>query len=182
MKRRASVLASTFIAFLAVPFLSEAANAAPNPEVPESLRAPESEVLSFSAQARGVQIYRCSAGKSDPKMFEWAFVGPEAELFDDAGERIGKHYAGPTWESRDGSKVIGEVKAKENAPDPTAIPWLLLGAKGSEEKGAFAGIKSIQRLNTAGGKAPAEGCNPSRLGEESRVPYKAVYYFYTGKP
>jgi len=46
-----------------------------------------------------------------------------------AGNKIAKHYAGTTWESNDGSKVVGEVKAKDNGPDPNAIPWLLLSAK-----------------------------------------------------
>jgi hypothetical protein len=153
--------------------------AQPVPEVPQALRVPATEILSFSAQARGAQIYRCSAGKSDPASFEWVLVGPEADLFDDAGEPIGKHYAGPTWESKDGSKVVGEVKAKVNSLDPNAVAWLLLGVKTSEGKGVFSGVKSIQRLNTVGGQTPAEGCNRSRLGEESKVPYKAVYYFYT---
>jgi hypothetical protein len=33
---------------------------------------------------------------------------PDADLFDEGGRRIGRHFAGPTWEaSDDGSKVIG---------------------------------------------------------------------------
>ena len=182
MKSRRPVLVSFLFLFLVLFLGSGGSAAGPVPEVPESLQPPASEILSFSVQARGFQVYRCSPGKSDPKIFEWTFVGPEAELFDDAGESAGKHYAGPTWEAKDGSKVVGEVKAKANGPDPNAIPWLLLGAKTSEGEGVFSGVKSIQRLNTVGGKAPASGCDSSHSGEESKVPYKAVYYFYVAKP
>jgi hypothetical protein len=86
-------------------------------------------VLSLEAQATDVQIYECNASKTDPTRFEWVFKAPEADLFDSVGRKIGKHYAGPTWESNDGSKVQGEVKARDDGPDANAIPWLLLNAK-----------------------------------------------------
>ena len=114
--------------------------------------------------------------------FEWSFKAPEAELFDSDGKKIGRHYAGPTWEANDGSKVVGEVKAKDNGPDPNAIPWLLLSAKSTSGSGIFSQTQSIQRLNTVGGQAPAEGCNQAQFGKETRVPYKAKYYFYIARP
>src|SRR5206468_420762 len=92
-------------------------------------RTPATEVLSLETEATGVQIYECNAGKDVPTRFEWVFKAPEADLFDRAGNKIGKHYAGPTWESNDGSKVVGEVKAQNAGPDSGAIPWLLLNAK-----------------------------------------------------
>ena len=95
---------------------------------------------------------------------------------------IGKHYAGPTWESNDGSKVVGEVKAKDAGPNASAIPWLLLSAKSTTGDGVFSHTQSIQRLHTVGGKAPADGCNQTLLGKETRVPYKATYFFYVAKP
>jgi hypothetical protein len=33
-----------------------------------------------------------------------------------SGRILAKHYAGPTWEASDGSKVVGEVAAKSPAP------------------------------------------------------------------
>ena len=152
------------------------------PEVPEALMVPATQVLSLETQGVGVQIYECKASKDDPTRFEWVFKAPEAELFDSAGKKIGKHYAGPTWESNDGSKVVGEVRAKDNGPDPNAIPWLLLSAKSNSGIGVFSQTQSIQRLYTTGGKAPGEGCDQSQLGKELRVPYKAKYYFYNIKP
>ncbi len=75
------------------------------------------------------------------------------------GKIIAHHYAGPTWESTDGSKVVGEVKEKYSVPDAKAIPWLLLSAKSNSAAGTFAQIASIQRINTEGGQAPTDVCN-----------------------
>src|SRR5437762_1656579 len=76
-----------------------AANPAPiAPEVPQSLRVPDRLTVSHEIPATGVQIYECLASKADASRFEWVFKAPEAELFDTAGHRIGKHYGGPTWE------------------------------------------------------------------------------------
>src|SRR5690349_11965533 len=79
------------------------------PDVPQNLKVPDRVSLTHELPATGVQIYECSATK-DPTRFEWVFKAPEAELFDSAGRKIGKHYAGPTWEAEDGSKVVAEVK------------------------------------------------------------------------
>lgn len=150
--------------------------------VPENLRTPATEVLSLVTEATGVQIYECSAGKEGSTRFEWIFKAPEADLFDKAGNKIGRHYAGPTWESNDGSKVVGDVKARDAGPDPNAIPWLLLSAKSTSGTGVFSQVKSIQRVHTVGGKAPTEACSQAQSGKVTRVGYKAKYYFYVAKP
>jgi hypothetical protein len=152
------------------------------PAVPDALKAPANQTLAVEAQATGVQIYECKPSKDDPAKYEWALKAPEADLFDAAGNKIAKHYAGPTWESLDGSKVVGEVKARDPGPDAGAIPWLLLGAKSTSGTGAFGQVTMIQRLGTQGGKAPAEGCSQPQAGAETRVPYKATYLFYVAKP
>jgi hypothetical protein len=152
------------------------------PSVPENLKAPAAEVLSLEAAATGVQIYECNARKDEPARFEWIFKAPEADLFDRAGNKIGKHYAGPTWESNDGSKVVGEVKARDNGPDPSAIPWLLLSAKSTSGTGVFSQTKSIQRVHTVGGAAPKEACSQAQAGKIARMSYKATYDFYVTRP
>jgi hypothetical protein len=157
-------------------------NAGTIPEVPETLKVPATQVLSLETQATGVQIYKCKASKHDPMRFEWVFKAPEAVLTDNTGKMIGRHYAGPTWESNDGSKVVGEVRAQDSGPDPNSIPWLLLSAKSTSGNGAFGLTHSIQRLRTSGGKAPAAGCDHAQVDKEIRVPYKAVYYFYIDRP
>ena len=159
-----------------------APTAVTTPVVPESLKVPATQMLSLEALATGVQIYVCSAAKSDPARFEWTFKAPEANLFDNGGKKIGKHYAGPTWESNDGSKVVGELRARDDGPDANAIPWLLLSAKTSQGNGVFGQTTGIQRLNTVGGKAPVEACTQAQAGKEARVPYRAAYYFYVARP
>jgi hypothetical protein len=145
--------------------------------IPEALRVPLGQTLAVVARARGVQIYECRKAK-DADRFEWTFRAPEAELFNDAGDPIGMHYAGPTWEASDGSKIVGEVKAKDAGPDPHAIPWLLLAVKSANGEGLLGGIASIQRVETVGGQAPADGCSRERSGAVARVDYRAKYRFY----
>ena len=88
---------------------------------------------------------------------KWDFVAPEAILYVDEGGNgvVGIHYGGPTWESPGGSRVIGEV-VDRCTRNPDAIDWLLLRGKASGGPGIFNGVTFIQRINTVGGKAPAE--------------------------
>jgi hypothetical protein len=153
-------------------------NAVISPEVPDSLKVPANQIVSLEAHATGVQIYECRAATDDPLRYGWVFKAPEAELFDTAGNKIGRHFAGPTWESTDGSRVVGAVKSRDTGPDPNAIPWLLLSAQSTSGAGVFSKTQSIQRLNTVGGNAPPDGCNQAQAGKETRVSYKADYYFY----
>jgi hypothetical protein len=158
------------------------ATIATEPVVPEALKVPPTQKLLLKTSADGFQIYRCKMSSADSTRFEWAFLAPEAVLFDSTGKRIGKHYAGPTWELDDGSKVVGEVKARDDGPDAGAIPWLLLAAKSASGTGVLGQVQSIQRIATVGGKAPASSCNAGEAGQEARVAYKAAYYFYVAKP
>lgn len=132
-------------------------------------------------KAQGVQIYECRAKRDDPTQYEWAFVGPEADLIDSKGNKVGRHYSGPTWEWNDGSRVVGSVKAHLPSEDAGAIPWLLLAAKDHAGNGMLSRVTSIQRLETSGGLAPVGGCGAANLGERRRVPYAASYCFYVLK-
>ncbi|MEO6917503.1 MAG: DUF3455 domain-containing protein [Collimonas sp.] len=149
--------------------------------VPDNLKVAPDQIMTLEAKATGVQIYQCAVAKADPSQFEWQFVAPQADLFDLNGQKIGKHYAGPTWESSDGSKVVGAVQANSKSPDANDIPWLLLSAKSTSGIGTFGLTKSIQRLQTLGGTAPPDGCDQAHLGQETRAPYQAVYRFYAAK-
>jgi hypothetical protein len=148
------------------------------PAVPAVLNVQPSQSLTLVTHARGVQIYECSVDKNNPTSFAWIFKAPDAALFNARGTKIGKHYGGPTWEANDGSKVVGQVKASDKGQKTNAIEWLLLDATSNSGSGLFAQTTSIQRLRTAGGKAPPDGCDQTHLGSEVRVPYTAQYYFY----
>ena len=149
--------------------------------VPDNLKPGANESLAMIVPAKGVQIYECRARKDQVGAYEWAFVAPEADLFDARGNRIGRHYAGPHWESTDGSKILGTVKERADAPVADAIPWLLLAAKSVGSEGSFSKVTSIQRVSTVGGVAPKAGCSQATAGTPARINYTADYYFFTAK-
>jgi hypothetical protein len=148
--------------------------------IPDNLKVPHGNVLLFRTFATGAQIYVCKARADDPSTFEWTFKAPQAELWNDVSEKVGRHYAGPTWESNDGSRVVGEVVVRTNAARSGAIPWLLLKARSNDGPGALSTVTYIQRLETVGGVAPTEGCDQSAADAERAVEYRATYAFSYG--
>lgn len=147
-------------------------------EIPTQLTPPKGAVLIFDVTARGVQIYDCEAKPDDASAFVWTFKAPEADLFNSRDELVGQHFAGPTWQGFDGSAVAGKVLEKADSPDAGSIPWLLLEAKEHSGSGLFSTVNYVQRLDTVGGAAPAEGCDVYHVGDEVRQPYQATYAFY----
>ena len=143
--------------------------------LPPAIKA-EGQRLSERVAARGVQIYQCRATTGAPA--QWVFVAPEAELLDARGAITGTHYAGPHWESLDGSKIVGSVKARADAPRADSIPWLLLSARSVGGPGRFANVTAVQRIHTVGGLAPSRPCDRATLGATERVPYTADYLLY----
>ena len=148
-------------------------------EVPEALKPATSESPAMVVPAKGVQIYECRLGKDGAP--QWTFVAPEAALFDVRGNTIGDHGAGPYWQAKDGSRIVGTLKQRADAPVPAAIPWLLLSTKSDGPAGAFSNVSSIQRVNTVGGVAPATGCSADSTGKTARIPYSADYYFFINR-
>jgi hypothetical protein len=130
------------------------------------------ETLVATIHAEGAQIYECKADSAGKSI--WQFREPVATLIVD-GKTIGRHYAGPSWELSDGSKVVGKVAGR--APGATAndIPWLKLDATSQGGAGTLAGVTTIQRIKTKGGNA--EGACDS-AGSFMSVPYAADYTFF----
>ena len=147
-------------------------------DVPPTLAAPASQTLARELHARGVQVYVCAPVAVGNERHAWRLQGPDAELRDAAARRVGVHYAGPTWESLDGSAVVARAVAKVESAEAGAIPWLLLEAVTTRGNGEFAGVRSIQRLDTVGGQPPAGGCDRGHAARTARIPYRAVYRFY----
>jgi hypothetical protein len=141
-------------------------------DVPARLAPPQEGPLVGKYAAKGVQIYVCNVKGGVGK---WSFKAPEAELIDAQGRSFAKHYAGPTWEAPDGSKIVGKILASNSAPKTGAIPWLLLSAE-SSGSGVLAGARFVQRVNTVGGVGPTGQCPTA--GTERRVDYTADYIFY----
>src|SRR4051794_28395752 len=149
---------------LALSVLAAAAGTgAASAQVPAAIAAP-GETAVVALHAEGAQVYECKAG-SDGKL-AWAFREPIATLVLD-GKTVGRHYAGPSWEHMDGSAVVG--KAAGNAPGKTAsdIPWLKLEVTAHRGSGAFSGVSTVQRINTAGG-VPARARD--KAGGRPRAP------------
>jgi len=73
----------------------------PRPDVPDKIKAPAGEDVVLVAHASGSQIYVCQAG-ADGKL-AWTLKAPDAELRNDQGAVMGRHYTGPTWKLNDGS-------------------------------------------------------------------------------
>jgi hypothetical protein len=147
-------------------------------DIPAGLAVPRGQVPFVEALATGVQIYECDAAPGAASPGTWKFQAPEAVLVDPSGRAIGKHYAGPTWESVDGSRVVGQVSSSVPSPDPRSISWLSVTVRSSVGPGAFASATSVLRMRTSGGVAPDEPCNASNAKQVARVPYKATYYLY----
>lgn len=149
---------------------------APNPvNLPPALALAPGEAWLGTLAARGDQVYECRATANGAA---WAFVAPEAQLFEPDGRPAGHHGAGPFWQALDGSRVEAKVAARADAPVAGAIPWLLLEARSTGAEGRLAPVTRIRRVHTSGGVAPATGCEPTSVGRQLRVPYTADYLLH----
>jgi len=162
-----------FVVMLAGLSSQALAQAPSRPDVPDAIKAPAGEVVVLRAHAVGSQIYVCQVA-ADGKA-GWTLKAPDAELRDEHGVALGRHFAGPTWKHKDGSEVTGKAAAKVDAPAAGSIPWLLVSAIGHSGTGVFSAVTTIQRVNTKGGVAPAGACTPAA---ETKSGYEADYYFY----
>jgi hypothetical protein len=101
-------------------------------------------------------------------------------------------FGNATWQSSlDSSRVWAQVLnmnaigagTHPSCPNSGSIACLLLQTVGSQEGPTggkiLANTTFVQRLNTNGGSAPADGCSTTAdVGKQTLVPYTADYYFY----
>jgi hypothetical protein len=139
-------------------------------QVPDSIAA-KGETAVLTVHAEGAQVYECKTDAGGK--LAWQFREPIATLMAD-GKTVGRHYAGPTWENVDGSRVQGKPAGR--APGATAadIPWLKLDAVDPHGPGVLAGVATIQRINTRGGQLE-DACDAA--GATRAAPYAADYVF-----
>jgi hypothetical protein len=120
------------------------------------------------------------------------FLSPDAKPNDAAPKPL--PFGSATWQSSlDSSKVWAAVLdptknaiaagSDPSCPNTGSIACLLLTSIGNEQGPTGGRILSkttfVQRLNTAGGSAPADGCSTSAdVGNQALVPYTADYFFY----
>lgn len=151
-----------------------------NMSLPEQVRVPDAHVQKAWTVGIGEVTYACREKADQPGSYAWTFVVPAATLYDDGKKEVGKYYGGPTWESKDGSKVTGKQVAV--APNSAGnLPLQLVKANPATGDGAMTGVSYIQRLNTVGGAAPSKVCDTASAGQEMKVAYQADYVFYTAR-
>jgi hypothetical protein len=173
---RMKLLVTGLAALAAAVALPGVATAAPSaPEVPDGIAVEEGNKPFLIGHAVGVQIYRCNG-------VSWGLVAPRANLYGDNGQLIATHFAGPSWQARDGSKVVGRRIKDPVTVDRTAIPSLLLevtSATAGPDGDRLAGTTYIQRVATTGGLASsAPTCTADSAGAEAEIPYTADYVFF----
>ena len=143
--------------------------------IPENIQVPENSKLALELVAQGYQVYQCD---SQNGQYRWQLKAPDAVLFDENGQAVGTHYAGPAWRFNDGSQVTGMLLDKADFPAGEAIPWLLVKIKAHSGQGVLSAINFINRVNTQGGLKPEKACNGNHPGRIEKVAYRASYYFY----
>ncbi|MEO8118526.1 MAG: DUF3455 domain-containing protein, partial [Rhodoferax sp.] len=76
--------------------------------LPDAVKVPAGHQVAMETVGAGDITYECRVKKDMADQFEWVFVGPNAELRDRSGKRVGKYYGPPaTWENMDGSRITG---------------------------------------------------------------------------
>jgi hypothetical protein len=172
-----ALLSSTLVAGAAMP---AGAGGSRPPTVPAAIQVPAGQKVVLDVTGKGVQIYDCRPSATDPAVNAWTFREPAAVLSGHRGRAVGIHFRGPTFESFDGSSVLGAVPPVGSVtPDPAAVPWLLLAAASTQGDGVLAGVDFVQRIETRGGLAPTGACDPAADATVA-VPYRARYVFYAG--
>ena len=157
--------------------LPAAAVISPPAGITASITAPSDEVPEFALRAEGVHVFECKPLATDASRFGWSFSAPDATLYD-GGRSVARHAAENTFEGvGDRSTVSATLRARQDG-GANNLPWLLMRAQSTPDSGLFAGVTSVQRVNTRGGVAPDAGCDVSNVGKEARVPFSADYYFY----
>ena len=177
ISHRRRLLAGILAAIAVVP-AAQAAAAPTAPPVPTEIAVEEGYKPFLGGHAVGVQIYTCLTVSGG---FAWSSATPRADLYDDGGKAIVKHYGGPTWQAKDGSTVVGS-RVSGVTVDATAIPWLKLQRSSSTsgpDGDRLTQTKFIQRIATTGGLPPAPGeCNAVTAGSAREIPYTADYVFW----
>jgi hypothetical protein len=169
------LLAGIVAALAALSLVAQIALAGPpSPTgVPDQIKVGTGNKVFLVGQGVGVQIYTCNGSV-------WSSAVPRAKLYDDNGKLIIDHFAGPSWQAKDGSKAVGTVVDKVIV-DETAIPWVLLSATTTPgpDGDRLVDTTFIQRLDTTGGLTPpAADCNSATAGTVVEVPYTAEYVFW----
>lgn len=178
------------------------------PSTPATITPPADQVLYMKGSAVGTQGYVClptetgaswtvKASRPEATLFMkflqdlqivTHFLSPDTNPNENAPNPL--PFGSPTWQSSLDSSVVWARMLTSvpsgydsSCPHAGAIPCLLLQSIGSQRGSSGGRLMTlttyVQRLNTTGGVAPAEGCSvASDVGKQTLVPYTADYYFF----
>jgi hypothetical protein len=158
---------------IAIPLVLTACAMVPSNPAPASIDPPQAERV-MTLAASGVQIYSCEFDAQH--QLGWVFKSPQATLYDASGHAVVRHSTGPSWETDDGSKIVGKVLAQRPSETPQSIPQLLLETHVMSGNGTLSTVRYVQRVHTVGGLKPAAACTAEH--ETGSSPYLADYVFY----
>lgn len=150
--------------------------------LPAAVQVPPGNQVAMETVGSGTITYACKAKKDNASAYEWTFMGPDAQLNDRNGQRVGRYFGPPaTWESTDGSKVTATQLAVAPAGAGN-IPMQLVRANPAMGQGAMQGVTYIQRVMVQGGAAPTAPCSAATAGQQQTVNYQADYIFWRAAP
>jgi hypothetical protein len=181
------------------------------PTTPDTITPPAGNSAFLVGHAAGTQGYVClpqgtgaswtvNAARPEATLFQTFlgqdfqiithFLSPDTNPNQNAPDPLA--FGNATWQSSlDSSKVWAQTLhsiaagSDPSCPNAGSISCLLLQSIGSLQGPAGGTLLSktsfIQRLNTKGGSAPADGCSTSAdAGKQTLVAYTADYYFFRG--
>ncbi|HKS86889.1 MAG TPA: DUF3455 domain-containing protein [Pseudolabrys sp.] len=122
--------------------------------------------------AEGVQVYECKLDAGNKLV--WRFREPVAALMD-AGNTIGLHYAGPSWQHIDGSAIQAKMVSAVPGATFNDVPWLKLEVTEQRGAGLLSNVKMVQRIDTKGGMMQG-ACDAA--GALRSVPFSADFVFF----
>lgn len=153
--------------------------------VPAAIAVPDGNVVMMKTLAMGQITYECMEKKDAPGSYAWIFKIPHAYLYDAGNTQVGRYYGSPkgaTWESNDGSRVLGkQLAVTPNTATAESIPLQLVQQNGYEGNGAMNKVTYIQRLATAGGTAPVKACAAANAGKKELASYQADYIMWMAR-
>jgi hypothetical protein len=150
---------------------ADAAARGRGPKIPTEIAVPAGNRLIGVMQARGQQVYTCTAGA-------WVFTEPVATLAGLVNNRPATviHFKGPSWESVEDGSLVTATGDGTSAVAGSIAQLRLKATPAAGSAGVLGKVTYIQRLATSGGAAPAGACTE---GTRQGVAYRAEYRFYT---
>jgi hypothetical protein len=153
-------------------------NMAP-PALPTAVRVPAGQRHTMTLKSVGTLNYECRARAGMSGAYGWVLDAPDARLLHWSGLSVGRYYAGPTLQYRDGSRLT--MKLVGSSPgEPGKLPIHLYEAASRGGNGALSTVTYVQRLNAVAAE-PSQPCTDARIGRSHKADFSADFLFYSAK-